>query len=89
METLQKFIIEILVRFVADTPNFFKIVRTVGLVVSSISGIALVINSNSELFGEAINTIVVQVIMYAGLVSSFIAQLTATTDAKRKEGLKD
>jgi hypothetical protein len=89
METLQKFIIEILVRFVSDTPNFFKIVRTVGLVVSTISGIALVINSNSELFGEAINTIVVKVIMYAGLASSFIAQLTATTDAKRKEGLKD
>jgi hypothetical protein len=89
METLQKFIIEILVRFVSDTPNFFKIVRTVGLVVSSISGIALVINTNSELFGEAINTIVVKVIMYAGIASSFIAQLTATTDAKRKEGLKD
>jgi hypothetical protein len=89
METLQKFIIEILVRFVSDTPNFFKIVRTIGLIVSSISGIALVINSNSELFGEAINTIVVQVIMYTGLVSTFIAQLTATTEAKRKEGLKD
>jgi hypothetical protein len=86
---IQNFITELASRFLADTPKFFKIVRTIGIVITILSGFAMVLASNGDLFSEQFNYILAQVIMYSGIVTAFISQLTATTEAKIEKKIND
>jgi membrane-associated PAP2 superfamily phosphatase len=89
MLNLHGFIMELAARFLSETPKFFKILRTVGIVIGVISGFALVLSGYSEFLSDNLNNIIVQVLMYSGLVSAFISQLTATVEEKKNKMIID
>ncbi len=89
------FLTELIKRFLSDTPWFFKIVRVLSFVVAIVTGIPEVIESVCQsmevciTLPDAWSAISSKVISIAAVVSSFIAQLTVTTDQKKAKNLKD
>ena len=86
---MNEFFTELLIRLFGDTPWFFKVIKIIGIVVAIITGIPVLLSNAGVELPEAINAIASQVVAIASILAAFIAQLTVTSDFKKKEGLKD
>jgi hypothetical protein len=86
---MNEFFTELLIRLFGDTPWFFRVVRVVSIVLAIITGLPGLLESAGIVLPEAIAAISSQVIFIASILAAFIAQLTVTSDFKKKEGLKD
>jgi hypothetical protein len=87
MELLSKFFIDLLKRLMADTPIFFKIIRTIGIVAAAVTLIPSWLEAIGVALPDSLHLIANKVIGIAALVSAFVAQLTATEAAKKEKGI--
>lgn len=88
MEFLTNFFIELIKRFMAETPWFFRVIRTIGIVAAIITGIPALLEGAGVVLPDAIHAIASKVVSIAAIVSAFIAQLTATEKAKKERGIE-
>ena len=92
---MNTFIVELIKRFAADTPWFFRIVRYVSISIAVVMGLPGVIDylcTEADLclvLPESWSAIYSKAVSIAALASAFIAQLTATTTEKAKQYLAD
>lgn len=88
MDPISKFLIELVKRFSAETPWFFKVIRNLSIATAVIAGLPQFL-SFLTIAGVELPEIVFvfsnKVISVSSLVAAFIAQLTVT--AKEKEEL--
>jgi hypothetical protein len=86
---MTQFLSELLLRLFGDTPWFFKVVRIISIVLALITGLPTLIESSGIVLPDAISILSSQIISVAALLSAFIAQLTVTSEFKKREGFKD
>lgn len=85
---IASFLGQIIKRFVAPSPTFFKVVKYISVAVALITGLPAFLQENGIVLPEAIEVISSKVIMWAGVVSALIAQLTVNDQAKVEKGIK-
>lgn len=83
------FLAELVLRLFGKTPQFFKIVQIVSIVVAAITGIPEFLIEIGLDLPEAFDVIASKVVAIAAAVSAFISQLTVTTTVKKQENLPD
>ncbi len=92
MDPISKFLIELVKRFSAETPWFFKVIRNLSIATALIAGLPqfllFLTNSGVEL-PDAVFVFSNKVIAISSLVAAFIAQLTATTKEKESLNIPD
>jgi hypothetical protein len=86
---LTDFLLELLIRLFSDTPWFFKVIRIIGTVVAVITGLPLLLANAGVDLPDAVDAIANQVVSIAAIVGTIVAQMTATSEAKKSEHLKD
>ena len=86
---LTDFLLELIIRLFSDTPWFFKVIRIIGSAVAVITGLPLLLANAGIDLPDAMDAISNQVVSIAAVVGTIVAQMTVTTDAKKKEHLKD
>lgn len=79
---MTQFLLQLISKFLAKTPKFFKIIRNVGVALAVVTGLPSFIESAGVVLPEAIQLIASKVVSIASLVAAFIAQLTENTDSK-------
>jgi hypothetical protein len=75
------FLIELVLRLFSKTPNFFKIVRTISIILTVITGLPLFLQESGIDLPSAWDAIASKIVSIAGVVSAFIASL-AVEDPK-------
>lgn len=85
---IAEFIGQIIKRFVAPSPTFFKVVKYVSVAIALITGLPAFLQENGIDLPEAIDVIASKVIMWAGVVAALVAQLTVDDQAKAERGIK-
>jgi len=83
------FLAELILRLFGKTPQFFKIVQIVSIVVAAITGLPEFLIEIGLDLPEAFDVIANKVVAIAAIVSAFISQLTVTTTVKKEENLPD
>jgi len=86
---MQNFLIELVKRFMADTPWFFRVVRTLGIVVALVTGLPGLLEGSGLDLPAAWDAIASKAVSIAAIVGSFIAQLTATSANKKELNFPD
>lgn len=87
MEFVVKFFTELLKRLMAETPWFFKVIRTIGIVAALITGVPALLESSGVVLPEALHILANKIVSIAAMVSVFVAQLTVTTEAKKENNI--
>lgn len=85
---LGTFLSEIILRLFAKTPSFFRWVRNISLVLAVLIGLPAFLQESGIILPEAWMAISNKVVGYATIAAAFIAQLTATPEAKGKKGIQ-
>ena len=92
MDPISKFLIELVKRFSAETPWFFKVVRNLSIALAVVAGLPNLLSfltlAGIEL-PEVVFVFANKVVAISSLVAAFIAQLTATSNEKERLGLPD
>lgn len=90
METLS-FIQELIARWKAESPKFFKIITTVTFVIALITGIPAFLSEIgvADLIPESINVVIVKIVAIASFVASIIAKLTVNTPEATEKVLQE
>lgn len=92
MDPISKFLIELVKRFSAETPWFFKVVRNLSIALAVIAGLPNLLSfltiSGVEL-PQVVFAFSNKVVAISSLVAAFVAQLTATSNEKERLGLPD
>lgn len=83
------FLIELVKRFLADTPWFFKVIRTLSIVIAFVTGLPELIAESGIVLPEAIEVFANKVIAIGAVIAGIIAQLTTTVDEKKNKGISD
>lgn len=76
MDSILKFLAELIKRLFKKTPAFFKVVRAIGLILTVVAGLPALLESSGVVLPSAIAAIASKVLAIIGLVIAFIAQLT-------------
>ena len=85
---LGTFLNEIILRLFAKTPSFFKWVRNASIFLTLLMGLPAFLQEAGVILPDAWIAISNKVVGYAGIVAAFIAQLTATQEAKEEKGIQ-
>lgn len=87
---MKGFIVELIKRWGAKQPWFFKAVQWASIALAFILGLPDVLQE-AGLIDELpfLQPIVDQVVLYAGLAAAFVAKLAATSDAKKERNIVD
>jgi hypothetical protein len=92
MDPISKFLIELVKRFSAETPWFFKVIRNLSIATAIVAGLPEFL-SFLTLVGVELPQIVFvfsnKVVAISSLVAAFVAQLTATTQEKEALNIPD
>lgn len=92
MDPISKFLIELVKRFSAETPWFFKVIRNLSIITAVISGapqlLSFLTSAGVEL-PEAVFTFANKTVAISAIVASFIAQLTVTSKDKENLNIPD
>jgi hypothetical protein len=92
MDPISKFLIELVKRFSAETPWFFKVIRNLSIATALIAGLPqfllFLTNSGVEL-PDAVFVFSNKVVAVSSLVAAFIAQLTVTKKEKDELNIPD
>ena len=83
------FFAELIIRLFGKTPKFFKIVRTLGLVLTVITGLPAFLAAQGIELPAPIDAIASQVVAIASALGALVSQLTMTSEEKQKEGVSD
>lgn len=88
---MEKFFAELLRRWGAKQPWFFKVITWITLAVSAIAGIPAFLMETGiwEVLPESVTPIILQIVSVSGLVGSFISKLTVRSDEKEKRDIVD
>jgi hypothetical protein len=70
-----EFLTDVLVRLFSKTPYFFKIVRTIGIVLATITGLPIFLTEVGINLPDAWDMVTNKIVAYASLVAAFVAQL--------------
>lgn len=92
MNLFQKFLIDIVRRFTAKTPWFFKVLQVVAAGVALIfvlPDIVSAIRQGGFVLPASWDEMVTKLVGYAAVWQVFILQLTATSEDKKEKGIKD
>lgn len=85
---MKDFILDLVKRFLAKTPKFFKIIRIISIVLAVVTGLPELLQSAGVELSETIKAISSKVVSIASLIAAFIAQLTVTEEAKKDLNIK-
>lgn len=85
---LGTFLNEIILRLFAKTPSFFRWVRNISLVLTVLIGLPAFLQESGIVLPEYLAAISNKVVGIATIVAAFIAQLTATPEAKEEKGIQ-
>jgi hypothetical protein len=92
METINKFLIEAIKRFSAETPWFFQVIRNISILTTLVTGLPDLLSfltaSGVEL-PEFIYIFANKTIAISSIVAAIIAQLTVTSAEKKELGIVD
>ena len=92
METINRFLIEAIKRFSAETPWFFKVIRNISIVTTLVTGLpdllSFLTDSGVEI-PEFIYIFANKTISISSVVAAIIAQLTVTSAEKKELGIVD
>lgn len=92
MDPISKFLIELVKRFTADTPWFFRVIRNISIAAAVVSGapqlLSFLVASGIEI-PQGVFVLANKTVAIAALVASFIAQLTVTTKEKETLNIPD
>ena len=92
MDPISKFLIELVKRFSAETPWFFKVIRNLSIATAVIAGLPQFL-SFLTIAGVELPEIVFvfsnKVVAVSSLVAAFIAQLTVTAKDKEELNIPD
>jgi hypothetical protein len=83
------FISELLLRLFGKTPWFFKVVQVLAVLTALVTGLPAFLESAGIDLPGSWDVVSNKVVSIAALVGAFVAQLTVTTDVKKKENLPD
>jgi hypothetical protein len=88
---MNEFIFELVRRWGAKQPWFFKVVQWIGLAVALVLGLPEYLFDAGVLdqLPDAFQRIVDKAVLWAGLIAAFISKLTATSDAKVERQIVD
>lgn len=81
---MQDFLIQLVRRFLAETPAFHKVIRALGIITAVIAAVPQFLEAAGlmEILPNGAMDIISKVVIVSGLVASFIAQLATTEQAK-------
>lgn len=92
MDTVNKFLIEAIKRFSAETPWFFKVIRNISIITTLVTGLpdllSFLTDSGVEI-PEFIYIFANKTISISSVVAAIIAQLTVTSAEKKDLGIVD
>lgn len=85
------FIAELIKRWGAKQPWFFKVITNVSLALAVVIGLPGFLDSVGvwDVLPENVTQVISQIVFYAGLAVSFIAKLTVTSKDKKDLSIKD
>lgn len=83
------FFAELILRFFGESPNFFKIIKILAVILAAITGLPSALMAMGLDLPEAWDNIILKVVSASSVGALFIAQLTVTTKVKDKERLPD
>jgi hypothetical protein len=92
METINRFLIEAIKRFSADTPWFFKVIRNISIITTLITGLPDLLSFLTASGVELPSFVFVlanKTIAISSVVAAVTAQLTATSADKKELGITD
>lgn len=81
---MNEFLTQLIRRFLAETPAFHKVIRTIALILTVIAALPQFLDAAglTDLLGDGIMAIIAKVVSISGVVAAFIAQLAVTEAAK-------
>lgn len=92
METINRFLIEAIKRFSAETPWFFKVIRNISIATTLVTGLPDLLSfltaSGVEL-PQFVFVFANKTISISSVVAAVIAQLTVTAAEKKELGITD
>lgn len=83
------FLLEIVKRWGAKTPYFFRVLRWLTVIIAVVTGLPEVIAEAGIDLPDAIDVLANKVVAIAATIGAIISQLTATTEEKTKREIKD
>jgi L-asparagine transporter-like permease len=86
---MNTFIQELILRFFGDTPWFFRVIRIITVATAIVTGIPTLLESAGVELPTSIQSVASHVIAIAALLSTFLAQLTVTSEYKKKNNIND
>jgi hypothetical protein len=92
METVNRFLIEAIKRFSAETPWFFKVIRNISIITTLVTGLPDLLSfltDNGIELPQFIFVFANKTISISSVVAAVIAQLTVTAAEKKELGITD
>ena len=89
---MNQFFIDLLKRFAADTPWFFKVLQIISVVIGVVLVAPDILNAIQEggfTLPDTWGKFVAKAVGWAGIAQAFILQLTTTSADKAQKGIKD
>ena len=83
------FIAEMFTRMFGKTPWFFNVIKIIGVITALVTGLPEFLNDAGIILPDAWAAIGSKVVSIASLVATFIAQLTVTSEVKKKENIPE
>ena len=83
------FLIELIKRLGTQTPWFFTVLKTIAAITAIITGLPLLLANAGIDLPDSWDTLANKIVAVAATVAGIVAQLTTTTEDKKKEGIKD
>lgn len=88
MTNILTFFVEIVSRFAAKTPWFFKVVQVLAIVTAIVTGLPAFLTSVGIVLPEFLNSVMSTAVSISAIVAAFIAQLTVTSPEKIRLALR-
>ena len=92
METINRFLIEAIKRFSAETPWFFKVIRNLSIITTLVTGLPNLLSfltDSGVTIPEFVYIFANKTIAISSIIAAIIAQLTVTSAGKRQLGIVD
>lgn len=80
---MKQFFLELIQRFLAKTPKFFKYIRLAGIALAIVTGLPAFLEGVGVVLPESIALVANKVVAIAASVGAFIAQLTVHNNEKK------
>jgi hypothetical protein len=75
---MKDFLVELVKRFLSNTPSFFKVVKVLAIITALVAGIPTLLESSGVILPNVIAALASKIVSISALVAAFIAQLTTT-----------